>query len=111
MSFTLKAIIPLLGASLFINIVLWLLVLLVFPHNNPTAILHYSIDIGIDFIGASKQIIVLPVTGLIILFGNTALGAALWRTDAKTAWIFWSVIPSIQLILLGSFILIWQANV
>jgi multidrug transporter EmrE-like cation transporter len=81
-----------------------------FAHDNPTAILHYSIDVGIDFIGQGKQIIVLPLAGLLLLIGNTVLGAALKRADIRSAYILWASIPIIQIILQGAFILIWQVN-
>jgi len=100
-----------LGTSLALNTVLWVLVLVLFPRNDPATVLHYSIDIGIDLIGEGKQIIVLPATGLIILVGNSLLGAALQRHNPTTAWIIWGTIPILQVILLGSFVLIWQANI
>ena len=96
--------------SILLNVALWLQTSLMFSHDNPTAILHYSIDVGIDFIGPGKQIIILPLAGLILLVGNTVLGAGLKRADIRSAYILWSAIPVIQLILQGAFILIWQVN-
>lgn len=96
--------------SILLNAALWLQTFLMFSQDDTTAILHYSIDIGIDFIGQGKQIIVLPLVGLLLLIGNTVLGAGLKRADIRSAYILWSVIPIIQLILQGAFILIWQVN-
>jgi hypothetical protein len=99
-----------LGVGLVINGALWLLAVTQFPHGDTPAVLHYNIDTGIDLIGESKQIIMLPAVGLGLLLGNSLLGAVLRRSDLAAAWIMWSVVPILQLILLGSFILIWQAN-
>lgn len=96
--------------SILLNIALWLQASLMFSHDNPAAILHYSIDVGIDFIGQGKQIIVLPLIGFLLLIGNTVLGVGLKRADIRSAYILWSAIPVIQLILQGAFILIWQVN-
>ncbi len=96
--------------SILLNVALWLQTSLMFAHDNPTAILHYSIDVGIDFIGQGKQIIVLPLVGLLLLVGNTVLGAGLKRADSRSAHILWATIPIIQIILQGAFILIWQVN-
>lgn len=96
--------------SILLNTALWLQTSLFFAHDNPTAILHYSIDVGIDFIGPGKQIIVLPLAGLLLLIGNTALGAGVKRADVKAAYVLWSAIPAFQIILQGAFILIWLVN-
>jgi len=98
------------SSSLILNAVLWLLVLLLFPHDSGTAVLHYNTDVGIDFIGPSAQITMLPTAGLLLLIGNSLLGAALQRADKRATWVLWGSLPVLQLILLGSFILVWQAN-
>ena len=96
--------------SLALNILLWGLALFVFPHDEPSAVLHYNIDVGIDFIGESKQIIMLPVAGLLLLVGNSLLAAVLRTTDFRAAKLLHYITPIIQLILIGAFVLVWQAN-
>ncbi|HBE90378.1 MAG TPA: hypothetical protein DDW41_04185 [Candidatus Andersenbacteria bacterium] len=95
--------------SITLNVTLWLLVFLLFPTSD-AAVLHYSIGIGIDFIGSTRQIYLLPAIGLIVLFGNTLLGITIKNTDIRSAWLLWSIIPPVHLILLGSFFLIWWIN-
>jgi hypothetical protein len=92
-----------------LNAVLWLFSLFGFPKHD-VAILHYSVDVGIDFIGEGKQIIVLPAIGLLILVGNYILGSAVYKADKSSAWLVWSTAPIIQLILISAFFLIWRAN-
>lgn len=103
------AIIMMLGGA-FLNVTLWLLAIFMFPQHD-VAVLHYSVDVGIDFIGAGRQIIVLPAIGLLVLIGNNLLGLAIYRTDNSSAWLAWSSATIIQLILISAFFLIWQANV
>lgn len=94
----------------FLNITLWLFAIFMFPQHE-AAILHYSVNVGIDFIGEGQQIIVLPIIGLLILIGNNLLGSTIYKTDISSAWLAWSTAPIIQLILLGAFFLIWRANI
>ncbi len=96
--------------SLLLNGVLWALVFFLFPRDNPEAVLHYSVDVGIVFIGQGRQSFVLPLTGLLIIVGNAWLGWILYRTDKRSAWVFWGIIPLAQVILALAFFLIWYAN-
>ena len=101
---------PLLVSGIILNAVLWILVFTLFDKSNPTAVLHYSVDIGIDFVGEGIRIVTLPLIGSLILFLNGSLGLLLYPTEARLSWVFWSVIPVIQLILLGSFLLLLHIN-
>ena len=95
--------------SVVVNATLWFLAQWVFPQQE-SAILHYSTNVGIDFIGQSSQIITLPLVGLLIFVGNMFLGLILKKMDPKTAWILWGIIPVSQFILTGAFSLVWLAN-
>lgn len=99
------------GISLGVNIILWVLTYKLFPKDTPAAILHYSSGVGIDFIGEGTQIYVLPAIGLGTLIGNAVLGRGLLRASQKAAWICWSIIPGLQVMLLVAFILLWQVNI
>jgi hypothetical protein len=105
-----QPLIVLLGVSLALNALLWVAAVVVFPRTSPAAVLHYSIDVGIDFIGEGKQIIVLPAVGLAMAVGNALLGWLLRRTDPGAAYIAWGMAPAAQIVLLAAFILIWRAN-
>ncbi|MEX1997633.1 MAG: hypothetical protein WEA04_03080 [Candidatus Andersenbacteria bacterium] len=99
-----------LGWSVLLNGALWAAALLAFPRHDPAVVLHYSIDVGIDFIGEGEQIIVLPLIGSLILIFNTVVGIAVLRADHRAAWVLWSIMPVLQLIMLLSFYLLWQVN-
>jgi len=93
-----------------LNAVLWALVLAMFPRNSPAVVMHYSIDVGIDFIGEGKQIIMLPIAGLVIAGINMQVGWLLRRSDPGSAYVAWAMGPIAQVLLLGAFALIWRAN-
>jgi len=99
-----------LGVSAGMNVLLWGLVSFVFPKDQPAAILHYSVDMGIDFVGQGSQIIMLPLMGTLLLVVNIVLGLAVWQADKRAAWVLWSVLPFWQVILLGVFYLLWRVN-
>ncbi|MEX2054978.1 MAG: hypothetical protein WD972_02250 [Candidatus Andersenbacteria bacterium] len=97
--------------SLILNGILWYGALELFPADDPAAVLHYSIDVGIDFIGESRQITTLPLIGLSLIIFNFIVGLALARADVRTSWVLWSICPVAQIILLVAFYLLWKVNV
>jgi hypothetical protein len=98
------------GSSVSINILLWLLIIFFFPRDTPTAILHYNLDIGIDFMGEGRQIKALPLAGLALLLGNFTLASMIHKNYSITAWILWLITPLVQLLFLLAFIRIWLVN-
>lgn len=95
--------------SVLLNSVTWL-VTRFFPADDPAAVLHYSIEIGIDFIGEGRQIMVLPLMGSLIIICNTVIGFALLRANWRAALVFWAVMPAFQLLMLAAFFLLWRIN-
>ena len=98
------------GLSIGLNLLLWGLALFVFPRGEAAAILHYSSDVGIDFVGEGRHISVLPLVGSVILVLNGVVGAAIWRADARVAWLTWSSMPLVQGFLLAGFYFLWRIN-
>lgn len=96
--------------SLLFNIITWAVAIFVFPQSGPAAILHYTVPLGVDFIGESRQIYILPLIGLVIIVGNTALGWLIHRPSLRAAWVLWAVLPGIQVILFAATVLLWQFN-
>jgi hypothetical protein len=109
-SFTLRIFLVLLAVSLIANVSLWLLSVRIFPDSNSTAVLHYSSDFGIDFIGDSSHISVLPRLGTLLLIFNLLIGGAIFRVESRAAWTLWAINPFLQAVLLGALYLIWQIN-
>ncbi len=99
------------GLGVVANVVLWLMVLLTFPIEAPVSILHYSVGIGIDFIGQGSEIITLPAIGSILLIGNSLLAWPMYRLNSRASWILLSGGFIVQCILLAAYILLWKLNV
>lgn len=98
------------GASTALNAGLWILVFLTFPKDAPAAVLHYSVGIGIDFVGQGRQIMALPIVGTVLLIMNTALAFFLSTSSRRAAAALWTTAPVIQLILIAAYLSIWSMN-
>lgn len=105
-----RSVAVLVGISLLLNAVLWLLVWKLFPLTSPVAVLHYNVGSGIDFIGSGEQIKALPLIGIALLVVNVSLGYMIVRASQAAAWIFWSSLPLIQIILGAAFLILWRYN-
>jgi len=97
--------------ALILNAATWLVSLRFFPSNQETAILHYTSTVGIDFIGAGKEINALPMVGSILLISNLLLAFLLYRPSRQAAIMFCAVLVPLELILFGAILLILRANV
>lgn len=105
-----KWILIILAASIILNVLLWILSVAIFPRQSPSAILHYSSGLGIDFVGQGHQIIILPLIGSMILIGNSLLGLGIWRLAPISGWLLLTTSLISQSIILTGFILLWQVN-
>lgn len=97
-------------AAVLFNLAAWLVVIFVFPTNRSAAILHYNTSVGIDFIGEGSQIQVIPIIGTALLIANILMALLLRKVSRAAAGMFWGPLPLIQLILLGSLLLILRLN-
>lgn len=100
----------LLGVSAALNALLWLSAAALFPKAVPVAILHYSVLGGVDFIGASHQIYILPLIGLLVLIGNIIVGLMVRQISIRSAWVLWASTILIQTVLIISFFILWKLN-
>lgn len=100
----------LVGIGIVLNAVLWILVTTTFPKDSPAAVLHYSVGVGIDFIGPGGQIYALPSIGTALLVANTALAYILAAVSRRAVWVFIGIIPFIQTILLAAYLMLWRLN-
>lgn len=95
--------------SLILNGITWGIAVL-FPRHESATILHYTSSVGIDFVGEGRHIIVLPAAGALVLVLNLLVGRIIANTDERTAWILWSTVPVIQIILGASLIFLLSLN-
>lgn len=99
------------SVDLVLVAVLWYVSVFVFPQNSPAAVLHYSVGIGIDFIGQGGQIVVLPTIATSILLANTVLGYVVRRASIQSSNILWISSPFVLCILVGAYFYLLRLNV
>lgn len=99
------------GVSVLLLAGSWYAAQQLFPAESPATVLHYSIEVGIDFVGAGSEIRTLPLIGSALLVFNLILGSALLRADTRAAWVLWTTTPTLQAILLAAVLLLWRINV
>lgn len=98
-----------------LNLLLWIIVLATFPKDSPSAILHYTAGIGVDFIGEGWQIITLPAIGILLLVVNTVLarlveGASQSEASKLAFWVLWGSVPLFECILLVTYVILLTLN-
>ncbi len=98
------------GSSVALNLLLWIIVLATFPKDSPTAILHYTAGIGVDFIGEGWQIITLPGIGTLLLIVNTVLARFIEKTSTLAFWILWGSVPVLECVLLATYGILLTLN-
>lgn len=99
----------LVGVSIALNIFLWLVALITFPRQE-SAILHYTAGLGIDSIGSSWQIVVLPSIGTIILLLNLVLARFVKEVSDSAYWMYIISIPVIEVLLLVTYFILLRFN-
>ena len=108
--YNLRGVSVVLASSILLNLVLWILVLTTFPKGDPSAILHYTAGVGIDFVGSPWQIFVLPSIGLAMLIINVLLGLFVRAVSEVAFWIFWTSMPILEAMLIGTYIILLRFN-
>jgi hypothetical protein len=96
--------------SVVLNAFLWLFVLITFPKHDPSAILHYTAGVGIDFVGSPLQIFVLPGIGLAVLLINAVLARFVRSVSHVAFWIFWASLPILECMLIGTYAILLRLN-
>lgn len=96
--------------SVVINLGLWVVAWRLFSPEESAATLHYSAVVGVDFIGESHHVYLLPLAGLLVLLGNAVLGWLIRRTSTRASVIVWIAMLVVQVILALSFVTLWRLN-
>lgn len=87
-------------AALLINIILWVVLSSKFGLSTRAAPLHWSVIYGIDFVGSSRAVYELPLTGLAIFFVNASLAKLLHSHEKILAYILVLVSLTVECALL-----------
>lgn len=96
--------------SLVLNGIFWLVAILTFPREVPAAVLHYSVGVGIDFIGEGKQVLVLPGIGLAIIAVDGILAAITRGVMRLGMWILLASAILAQILLIIAYSNIYILN-
>lgn len=105
-----NSLISLIGAQTLVNAILWIVALTMFPRTSPAAILHYSVGVGIDFIGEGRQIMVLPAAGTVVLVLNGILAYGVRRMSRPAVWIMLGGSAVVQLLLIAAYVYLLKLN-
>lgn len=103
--------IVMLPISLALNVASWFWLLVNIPPQEDQLFLHYTILFGVDLIGTWGKIFYLPLTGLLILLVNAAIGWLLFKSSKFFAQILNTVGLVCQLFILVATWLIVFLNV
>jgi len=80
-------------AALFINALIWFLIIWRLPASATWIPLHYNTYLGIDWIGPWIKIIYYPSLGLLILLVNILLAAVIMPKKSQLAnWLTWAAL-------------------
>lgn len=106
-----KAVGMLLGATLGIHILLWVLFLVIhIKARGLPVILHYSIFRGVDLLGASKTFFLLPLGGSIIIAINFSVAKILYNTLRSASYLLLGTAFISQLIILLTLVTFFVIN-
>lgn len=98
---------------IFINALVWSIAFVIYNRlKNELIYLHYNVDFGVNLIGESKNIFIIPILGLLVILSNLFLyGFVNKRKDRKfISHILFSGGLSVNIILLISILLIYLIN-
>jgi len=83
---------------------LWWYVLSRLHPGNESIFLHYTSIFGVDLVGPGRNLLLLPLFGLLVLLSNFTVGFLVYRTDRFLAQLLASMTTFIQA---GIFIAAW----
>ena len=80
-----KIILTLLGLSILVNVVNWLILVIFIRPVDVDIILHYNVYFGVDMMGNWKQVFIAPFIGSFLLVANTILATYFYRHKERVA--------------------------
>ena len=86
--------------SLVINVATWFWLFWQISPQDEMIFLHYNILFGVDYVGPRWGIALLPITGLVIIVFNAALGWYFYNKDKFISYLLNSIALLSQIFLL-----------
>lgn len=93
------------------NLAMWIWLAVNIQPGTDSIFLHYTILVGVDYIGQWWQVFYLPLTGLLIFAVNMALGCLLYNVDRFISYVLLMVNLASQALLLVAAALLVFLNV
>ncbi len=80
-----KYIVIQLSVTAIMQVVLWMYILANIRLYTDSTFLHYTVGVGVDFVGSRLQIFTLPAVGLFAAIANTVLAYVMFRQARMTS--------------------------
>lgn len=97
-------------AALALNAALFLFLYFFIRQTNLPVTLHYNVYWGVDYLGGARQLLLVPLIGLIILVLNSILGADFWQKNKLLAYFFPAAAFAVQIFLFLAGISLYLIN-
>ncbi len=88
-----------LALSLALNIALFIFLYFSVKQSNLPATLHYNVYWGVDYLGQTSTLLILPLIGFLTLAFNSILGFKFWPGNKILAYYFNSIALTVQIFL------------
>lgn len=95
-----KSNIILIASSLFLNLCIWVWLLLNIRFQEDSVFLHYNVLFGVDLTGEWYKVYSVPILGLCIIFFNAIVGWLMYDKDELVALISNGVATIVHIFLL-----------
>ncbi len=89
---------------------LWMYIVSHIRLYTDATFLHYTVGVGVDFVGSKGQIFALPIIGLIIALANTGLAYTMFKKARMTSLFLVTLTNLLHIFLLISAVLIVSLN-
>ncbi|OGD30820.1 hypothetical protein A2833_01325 [Candidatus Azambacteria bacterium RIFCSPHIGHO2_01_FULL_44_55] len=85
--------------SLALNIALFIFLYFSVQQSNLPAVLHYNVYWGVDYLGETSTLLILPLIGFLTLVFNSVLGFKFWPGNKVMVYYFNSIALTVQIFL------------
>lgn len=96
------------AVSATLNILVWIYLVLNINLFSESTFLHYSVGVGVDYVGKRSDVFSMPIIGLLILAINSAYAFIMFTNSKYTAYVFmglatlWHICIAIAAVLMVS---------
>ena len=99
-----------LALGLSLNIALFIFLYFSVQQSNLPAALHYNVYWGVDYLGETSTLLILPLIGFLTLVFNSVLGFKFWPGNKDLAYYFNSLALTVQIFLAVAGVALYLIN-